>query len=379
MQGMTVESQVGFDDAFQTILAEGGISAYKAVPWLPFAREKNWSGFFSEAKAHVNEFKPDIIYFQFFHHHNCPDVTAFFDELRRTGSRPVIAVSAGDAFSWAEWFGRRYPVGFLSAARAADVTFVTAMGKCADFLVQKGIKNIVLLPLGSCQFRFKPKAIEAARYKPDFDVVFIGGGGSWYRVPPYNFLFYYGLKRDALVRLLQKRYGKKFGLYGKGWKGKPSWQGPVPFAQQLDVCRNSQVVFGGCPGIYQDYYASDRPFIQGVSGIPLVDWYVPRVDKLLRNQEHCYLVNDGESMLSQIDRLLETGVEDRLRRGAAAAEYIHKTFSHAALMRFFVKTVSAVHAARQQGRTASAPDFDFLLPEVKIENERHYAQRNWAG
>jgi hypothetical protein len=61
------------------------------------------------------------------------------------------------------------------------------------------------------------------------------------------------------------------------------------------------------------------------------------------------------------------------------AEYIHKTFSYTALMRFFVKTVSAVHAARQEGVSAPPPDFDFFLPEVDRALERPYAQRNWIG
>lgn len=378
-QGRAVEDQIGFDDAFKTIHAEGGITAYRAFPWLGYALEHGWDAFFTKAQECAQEFQPDVIYFQFFHDHTCPNVADFFETLRRTASRPVLAVSAGDAFSWADWFGRRYPVGFLSAARAADVTFVTAMGKCADYLVQKGIKNIVLLPLGACQVRFKPKTIDGTQYKPDFDVVFIGGGGNWYRSHPWSFLFYYGLKRDLMVRLLRKRYGKKFGLFGNGWKGISSWQGPVPYARQLDVCRNSQVVFGGCPGIYQNYYASDRPFIQGLSGVPLVDWTVPRADRFLRNQEHWYLIDDGKSMIRQIDRLLETDVAERLQRGAAAANYIHGKFSQAALMRFFVRTVTAVYNARKEGAKAPPPIFDFFLPEVDLKAEQKYALRNWLG
>jgi len=379
VQGVTADDQIGFDDAFKTILAEGGISAYKAIPWLQYARDGEWETFFAKAESEVREFQPDIIYFQFFHYKSCPDVTSFFAALRKETPRVIIAVSAGDAFAWSDWFGRKYPDGFLSAARAADVTFVTAMGKCADFLVQKGIKNIVLLPLGACQVRFKPKPVDITQYKPDFDVVFIGGGGRWFRNHPLNFSFYSGLKRDIMVRLLQKRYGKKFGLYGKGWKGKTSWQGPVPFAQQLEVCRNSQVVFGGCPGIYQDYYASDRPFIQGVSGIPLVDWYVPRGDKLLRDQDHWYLVHDGDGMIRQIDRLLETDVADRLRKGAATADYIHQKFSQVALMRFFIKTVGVIQEAKRKGIKALPPEFNFLLPEVDAKKERQYLLRNWVG
>ncbi len=377
VQGKTVEDQVGFDDAFQTILAEGEISAYKAVPWLGIVREQGWDSFFAKAKICVDEFQPDVIYFQFFHEKNGPDVTAFFESLRKTASRPLIVISAGDAFSGSDYYGRKYPKGFLSAARLADATFVTALGRGADYLVKKGVSNIVLLPLGACQVRFKPQEIEVSKYKPEFDVVFVGSVAGSFQNHPLSFSFYSDLKRTVMVHALQKRYGKRFGLFGNGWKGMSSWQGPIPFAEQVEVCRNSQVIFGGCSGVYQDYYASDRPFIQGVSGIPLVDWAVPRTDKLLRDQDHWYLVNDEKSMIRQIDQLLKNDVEERLAKGAKTADYIYENLSQLALMRFFVRTIASFREGKQNGRCARLPEFDFFLPEVDARNEALFAQQNW--
>jgi hypothetical protein len=378
VQGKTVEDQMGYDGGFRQILKEGGLSAYQTFPWLGYVREHGWDAFFAKARECVEEFQPDAIYLQFFHDDQAPDSSGFIKMLRRAAPQAVIAVSAGDPFSWNNILQRKYPQGFLSAATLADVTFTTSMGRCADYLARSGVGNIVLLPLGACQIRFVPKPIRIADYKPDFDVVFIGNGG-WRSKNPRYITFWSSRKRDWMVNRLQKRYGKRFGLFGNGWSGKPSWQGSVSYAQQMDACRNSQVVFGGCPGSSEDYYTSDRPFIQGVSGIPLVDWYVPRADRILRDQDHWYLVHDANGMIRQIDRLLETDAGERLRRGAETAEYIHKKLSQEAFMRFFVNTISAFRNARLQGGNAPLPALDFFLPETDLRQEKQFALRNWQG
>ena len=379
VQGKTPDDHIGFHDAFKTLMLEGQLSDYKTFPWRGYVNDFGWVAFFKKAIELTIQFKPDIVYFQFFHQKDCPDVSGFFGAIRSVSSRPIIVISAGDTFSGSNYIERRYPSGFISAARNADLTFLSEMGKAADYLADRGVCNIALLPLGVCQVRFLPKSINLNSYKPDYDVVFIGGGGRWYRNHLLNLSFYSGLKRDLMVRALQKRYGRRFGLFGHGWNGKSSWQGPISFANQIEVCRQSFVVFGGCPGSYNDYYASDRPFIQGVSGIPLVDWYVPRTDKILRDQEHWYLVNDKKSMLKQIDLLIESDVQENLKKAERAAEYIIKKLSHLALMRFFLKTVSDVRIARQNGRVAELPAFGFLLSSVNLESESNFLLRNWKG
>ena len=185
-------------------------------------------------------------------------------------------------------------------------------------------------------------------------------------------------KRLKLVKILQKRYGKRFGLFGAGWNGQPSWQGEVPYAAQLDICKRSQVIFGGAPGIHQDYYASDRPVIQGCSGTPFVDWHVPRINRFLRENDHWYLAHDEKSMIRQIDGLLAQDPTDRLARAHRTASYVHEKFSQLGMMRFLVTTLQQGRSSQISGKTARIPKIPFFLPEVNLDDEEQFATRNWA-
>jgi hypothetical protein len=376
-QGNTPEDQIGYHTGFETLLAEGVLTAYRPLAWLGLVNQLDWEGFCSFVLKEAMDFTPDAIYFQFFHAPDSPALKGLIASLRRLPNMPVIAISGGDAFGWHRWMKHRFPEGFLRVANSADVTFVTAMGKCAAYLERRGVKNIVILPLGACQVRFKPMKLAVSDYGSEFDVVFLGRFNRCR--DPRSFLFYYDLKRKKLVNLLSRRYGKRFGLFGPGWSGQPSWQGTVPYSEQLDCCRKSQVVFGGTPGIYQDYYASDRPFIQGISGVPMVDWYVPRLNHLLRTEEHWHLVNNSESMIKVIDKLLESDPEILLKRSAATADYIFANLSQVAMMRFLVATLRQLREACLSGKAAPAPDIPFFLSEVNVEHEKRFAIRNWIG
>lgn len=376
-QGNAPEDQIGYHKGFETLLAEGALTAYRPLAWLGLVNSAGWDGFCSNLLKEVADFVPDAIYFQFFHAPDSTPLKGLVEALRRLPNKPLIAISGGDAFGWHRWMKHRFPEGFLRVANSADVTFVTAMGKCAAYLEQRGVKNIVLLPSGVCQERFQPKMIPISDYGREFDIVFIGRYNRCR--DPRSFLFYYDRKRRKLVDLLTKRYGKRFGLIGPGWEGQPSWQGAIPYSSQVEYCRKAQVVFGGAPGIYQDYYTSDRVFTQGLSGIPFIDWQVPRIQNLLRDRDHWILVRSPNMLLEQIDVLLNSDPVIRLKKAALTAEYVFNTFSQLAMMRFLVDTLHNFKAERASGDSAPLPEIPFFLPEVDIESESRHAIRKWVG
>lgn len=377
LQGRTPEDQIGYHSAFERLAAEGRLAGYLAMPWRGPAEDHGWNVICGEALRCAREFGPDAVYFQFFHAPASAALNHLLASLVGLPSRPLIVVSGGDAFAWHRWMKGCYPEGFLAVAKAADVTFVTAMGKCADFLARQGVRNIALLPLGVCQVRFKAAELGKPDPNPEFDVVFIGRNCRAH--DPRGFHFYYGIKRRRLVQVLDRRYGRRFGLFGPDWDGHSSWCGTIPYADQLQACRRSRVVFGGAPGIYQDYYASDRPFIQGLSGVPLVDWRVPRTGNLMRDGEHWHLVGDERSMIACIDRLLALDSSDVAAMTGAAASHINAHLTQEAMMRFLVANLHALRAARLAERPAPAPRFPFFLPEVNLHTELPYAVRNWVG
>ena len=251
------------------------------------------------------------------------------------------------------------------------------MGGCAEKMRHWGARNIVLLPHGCCQVRFADGIKKLANNSPEFDVIFIGSNTNTRN--PFSHHYYSCRKRRHFVEVLVKRYGPRFGLYGHQWDGLSSWQGPAPFRDQLDVLQRGRVVFGGYAFSREDFYASDRPFIQIAGGVPFVDLYVPRLEKILRQDDHVYFIRDSHEMTDRIDRLLEMGNNERLERSINAARYILDRHTQYHRMKFLVHTAATYRAAVQDGRCAPKPEFDFFLPEINPESEHPYALCNWEG
>lgn len=83
-------------------------------------------------------------------------------------------------------------------------------------------------------------------------------------------------------------------MFGGGWDHLPNARGFVPFADQLSAVRRARVVVGGVPFSRERYYASNRPFIQMLSGMPLVDVAVDGIRSLARDREHWVLVEERD-------------------------------------------------------------------------------------
>lgn len=138
LQGGKVEDQIGYHSGFETLQAEGALTAYKAIPWRGHVAELGWQGFCEAALKEASDFCPDAVYFQFFHAPDSISLQYLLMGIQKLPSRPIIAISGGDAFGWHRWMKNVYPSGFLAVAKIADVTFVTAMGECAAFLERRG-------------------------------------------------------------------------------------------------------------------------------------------------------------------------------------------------------------------------------------------------
>jgi hypothetical protein len=299
----------------------------------------------------------DAVFLQFFHG-AIPDPTAGIQRLKSLPSAPTLFTSLGDPYG--RWI-RRVPKSFRVASALADVSFLTSMGYIARQLRGWGSRNLVLMPHGCCQVRFLSQP-STEFHQPEFDIVFVGS-----RVYPRNplsqfsYLYYLGgRKRVELVEAFTKRYGRRFGLFGKGWNGNPAWQGPVPYAEQHEAYLRSAVALGGMPYVYYDYYTSDRPFIAIASGVPLVDWWVPGVDRILQPGRDWWLARSQEEMFRLCDQLLEMPSCERLRLGEKARERVLANHTQYHRCKEMVEIVRSIREARLSGRKAAQPELSFL-------------------
>lgn len=362
----------GYYDGFEQLVAEGILKEHGAIPHYGVAEERGWPALWDEAYAAARKMDADAVFLQFFHG-PIPDPTAGIARLKGLPSKPVVFTSLGDAFG--RWT-RRVPKSYRIASKLADVNFLTSMGHLARQLAHQGAYNLVLMPHGCCQVRFCAM-VGQSRYSPDFDVVFVGSNKSSRN--PLSRFFWTRQRRREFVAVMTKRYGGRFGLFGRGWTRNPSWQGPIPYERQHSAYRRGAVAVGGISIGYHDYYTSDRPFIAIASGVPFVDYWVAGVHLLLRPERDWWLAPDTQGMIRWCDHLLSLPDEERLRLGACAREHILKSHTQYHRCREMIDIVRDVRTARSRGARAARPQLSFLGQETNPSSAYPAAIVNWLG
>jgi hypothetical protein len=371
IQGKSIEDHPGYHDACLRLLDENLLSAYMPFcyygdPTRVSSWEQRWESLLHEARL----FAPDLVLCHFFHG-PIKGTRILMDGLRSLPCKPTIASSCGDPFVPGFSF-HNFPNSLRESTRAADLSFFSQMGAGAAAAAKWGARNIILWPHGLCQKRFK--ATVTSQLAPaDFDVVFIGSHTAGRN--PLSSITKAAKARKLLVLELARRYGQRFGLFGHGWQGMQCWQGPIPYHMQVETMRRGRVVFGGYPHTSADYYLSDRPFIAIGSGIPFLDFAVPKVDRIFHNNEHWYLYRDRDSLLKLTGDILDADESIILSRASAAAECIRRNHTQYHRMKFAIQTMGMLRAARLAGKRCEVPKIDFLLPGASQSG----AIENWNG
>ena len=132
-----------------------------------------------------------------------------------------------------------------------------------------------------------------------------------------------------------------------------------------------QFFLGGTPYSISDYYASNRPFFSIASGVPTIELAVPRLDHILRDQEHCYFCHSIDEVIAQCDHLLKSDPVELYAKAALAADYIAERHTQYHRLKFQLETAIR---HRQNGNRLDVA-FPFFLPEVDLMNEMKYATR----
>lgn len=367
-QGKQISDHPGWHDALVKLKDEGEIEDFENIPYFGYAEKFGWDEFYKMVVEKCKQEKFDIVYFHYYHQHGKPSPKKCIGQLRTLSTRPIILTSSGDGFS-DNWMRPDYPDDFKDASRLADITFSTQMGKAADKMMKWGAKNVVYTPNSMCQVRFSAQSILPEKHKFDFDVVFVGSKNS-NRINPISKFWWATREREELVRKLSQHFGKRFGLFGKGWNY-PSAQGPTLFDKQQDTFRRGRIVVGGNPFSYSDYYSSNRVFFEISSGIPTVELAVPRLDKVLRDNDHVYFANCIPEVIKKIEYLLSLDPNTLYTKAANAAKYIENNHTQYHRMKFKIDTAKRYKANNYKLDVK----FPFFLPEVNLEEEMKYAIR----
>lgn len=372
-QGRTIDEHPGWDWSLQRLKEEGLIEDYLNIPWLGFGEKHGWLALFDKVVDETARNKFDVVYFHYFHNIKVPNPENCFRRLLLLQDRPVIITSVGDAFS-DNWLKPDYPECFKVASRFADITFSTQMGKSADKMVAWGARNVVYTPNSLCPVRFKSYAIDPLTHHFDFDVVMVGSRNGGSRNPLSKYLWA-ARYRTRLVRALDRHFGRRFGLFGRNWEGLVSSQGPVDFNLQQRTFQRGRVLVGGNPYSYSDYYSSNRVFFEVASGIPTVELYVNRLDKILRNGDQIHFADSIDGVIAKCEELLRQDPVMLYKKAGRAAQEISARHTQYHRMKF---KVDVVKRYIESGHRLNV-DFPFFLPEVDLEKEKSFAIRQNEG
>jgi hypothetical protein len=360
-------------DGLKRLARAGLVRGQECIEVRPEDALQRADEYWKQIVDHVRDRQSEIVVFHHFHNRRLPDPRPVLRQLKSLSHRPIVAVTNGDAFC-NKFLRPSFPRMFLQAAEEADIVFSSSMGAIADHLAKRSRSKVALMPHGACQARFGQVPSIARDVEPEFNAVFIGSNNRP-RNPsrPYH---WYARRRERLINLLTARFGSKFAVFGRGWEGLPSWQGPLPFEQQQVACQRAELVVGGVPFSSARYYTSDRVFIHIASGVPFVDVAVEGVETILRDGEHWHLVQSIREVADRCDELLCRPRAERLDAGRAAAEFVLAHHTIEERCRSMI-TLLGHHreAVVVRGDPPPLPDFDFFLPEVDRSIESPRASR----
>jgi hypothetical protein len=376
LQGTTPAGQIGHHRAFETMVAAGRLESYHVIPFICRSEDDataHWRQVFSQALELIRLHEINLLFFQCYYGKGaCPDSSDFIRQARALNSEMIIITSCAEPFG--RWL-QRPPSSLRYAAAGSDLVFLTCMGHLAETMEAAGAKNILLMPWGACQERFIKPAIPPRSY--DFDIIFIGSDNGGRN--PFTPLARAGRKRRKMVSMLEKRYGKRFGLFGRNWQGRPSWQGPIPYAAQVDTARRSRLQAGGFPGSYATYYTSDRFYIALASGVPQLDFSVERIESLVQVGTHWLPYSSHASLLKRIDSTLALGDPTLTEMGIGARQAVAERGTIECRMNETIAIATTLAESRRRKKVMPPPDRTCFHPLVDQKSEWRWSVKAWRG
>jgi hypothetical protein len=272
--------------------------------------------------------------------------------LRALPSAPALVYLEGDGYH--PWYYPA-PTATVRVMRACDVVFLPSGGPFLRVLRRAGCRDVRYAPSTASGIRFPH--VWRAGDTHEWDVVLVGRRTTS-RVPGRTFPGAH--RRIALAHALQRRYGRRFGLFGPGWTG-PSALGPLPFDEQADAGRRSVVVVGQNNSTWPLGFSNRLP-ISLATGTPTVYSRAAGFHSVFGTERDDWFFSSIEEALCKIDALLETGPAELDRRSAEGRAFFESDLERLVVLRHVVRAGlaarrgggSAVHA-QPPGAYPSAP------------------------
>ena len=322
-------------EAFDALVAEGVIADRVVCPYL-LRRD---AGAADDEIGHeiltlAREGEADLIVWM--HTRDLAVSPSVVEELRGLPSAPVMLYWEGDSY---------HPV-----YKPLPAAMLHIMAKCDTVFLPCGGPIVATLEAAGCSdVRYAPSCASASRFPPvwrpspsfDWDVVMIGN--KVHSLRPGRTMP--GARRRArLVRVLSRRYGSRFAVFGAGWRGK-SAMGSCRFDEQSDLYRRSTATVGVNNSTYP-YVFSNRLPIALASGIPLAYSRNPGFSEVFGPELDELFFGDAGEAVRRLDALVDGDADvlaaDAVRRRA----FFERNLSRAVVCSYVVAHGAGVRSAR---------------------------------
>ena len=382
-QGRNIADQPDYDVSFRNAQSEGQKIELLNIPFRGYVDRHNSEGLFQEVVRANDEFRPDLIFFQFFHTRGLGNPIECVRKIKDSSNKPIVFGSVGDLFDTGilSCLGVPLPRHTIQLASCTDAFFTTSMGNVSNCLVENGAKNVVFLPNAFCPMHFPCWDFDDLDDKK-YGVTMLCSNARLISRHPLRTVEN-TIRRRKVVKQFMSHFGNDFSIFGRGWEGVSS-KGAVPFKEQLKIYRESRVVVDApAPTMKTTYYSSDRAFFMLGSGTPLVHFHTPRFEKMFRSEEHAYYVNSVEEAVRVCSQLLCLTEEELKERRKKITTFVKSRH----LIDHRVDTIISTAEALRESRNGSMSPNDALgkvrmwhfLPDVDLRDEYQYAVANWLG
>jgi len=151
--------------------------------------------------------------------------------------------------------------------------------------------------------------------------------------------------RQQLVAMLERKLGRKFAVYGYGWRGLCA-KGPVSKDGQADVLGNSRATIGN-NSLHAAYYFSDRlPTAMSCGAVTLHSWEAG-LDEVFGQDAPIRFFRSTHEAWDAVSRLLETDDADLNKERMRARDLALEQFTYAHVLDYMVSVLRVLWQSRQ--------------------------------
>jgi hypothetical protein len=308
--------QIGPRKAFETLLADGELSAYEAYSYLV---QDKLAATHADALAKmlnaIREFRPDVIFIQRTTD-AYPMQREYLRQLKAVPGNPKLVLYEEDPYGR---FVKRIDATMHNVMAECDMAVLSGNGYLLDLAYRAGARKIRFAPHSYDSIRFDTPWVPTRSRK--WDAVMIANLTCLKRIP---FLFMPGGRsRKLAARRLHRHLGDRFALFGggQGWSGETYCRGRIAYDQQGDAIRDSWMSINWGQFDQIGMYSSDRLPISLACGVPHITNYQPGYEHIYQNIPGLFIIRTPAEATDVALYLLSKPIDERIDLGIRAAAF----------------------------------------------------------